>query len=1675
MCFSNKVRRLAIFSLLLFMWPVVFSVYSQEPQADTYGFIHPVPGKYGSDQLVRISGRDDTAYQYRFTSSIEPAWIEYRVPLELTALPGEERSFELQVREKMAQNSGDIQTLIYVIDKREPEPPVISIQRQENTTSLLFNIRDADDEVQYWISSFKRNQFRRWTGGAVPLDEGTVIKAYAIDTAGNHSTVVTRRLFSGVQCASVEGIEILSPVEGEFENHQLLVISNSECFEWIRYTTDGSDPEASGKIYTQPVRIDVRGKVRLRVAAKVLNAPDIRTETAAFSVSENPVLDFDVPGGGFSYKTEPLPVPETPDGFEAFYSLRDSPVSIRNPVLTGAVSYMVTEGMTNHIVYRIGIYDTAAKKMYQYRSLYTIDRRIPAPPVIETEGTPPFQQEETVRIQVPEGTTVYYTTDGSTPDRFSPVYRKPLSVKPGGISSIGAVDVQAVARFPNGNSSAIARSLLSFDREAPSVPVYKIVSRTQNETVFELSHPERNIDFVYRLGYDRSTDLQPDQDSPVCGRIVRIAFPYGYSGRAFVRFAAKDEAGNLSQATAIEEVSVDTVPPVPPEITVRDLRMHMRGEGTLYYKIDPLSTEYKPYSDTVALMAEPGRKIEYQIYGIAEDTEGNKSAPSKLQVVYDRRSVEVPHVSGVWDSEHYNTDVNLRIVEAEADSITYYTLSAVEKGNAENSDTPPEARIPDRNDKVFEEVLCIRGNELEEIEYHIIMRTYLPGSDSWSDPVEYRFVIDRLPPEYGDIPKMIAPGISNKPVFIRETDIREGEELWLYFSETKIELDTGSAEMIRDKRLSARTGIYLNGRPSEEVTYYIYTSAFDSAGNSTVSGPFSLLIDRQRPPVPTLTGIPNGRFTRSAVTLSKPDECEDTIVYEMSDDDSIPEVPTAKSAVLDAYLSLKGTEEGEKSYYVLYRAIDSAGNLSDTAAVHVTVVKTIPDKPVPIIKTVGQRVWEVSFQCARDAEVYLRIEGDEFIEYSYPFLYELPPENDIFSMEAYSLDASGKRSEIITRRISAARYGASPVKGVIDGKLYNSSVSIKPQSQSIDLRYELRNAHTSLPVLTEESPRLSGELIIPADPEKESFYRLVTGVYESETGLFHSISTYDFTVDISAPLPPELLGIEAGIHYTEDQIIEIASDDEKALIYYSIRESGGPETPYKRYTKPEKIQVRGGVRKDYSVELWAVDEAGNRSATKQVSFVIDKAGIYVAPDGRDGYSGGKDSPFRTLDRALYEAAHSNRNTIFLSRGEFTISKPVPVDSQLSIRGGFLREGWLHESGNRTLISVSDSFSPGRSMFELRGGTLRIDDIILSNLDLSGPVIDQQGNYSNLIIRGCLVLHANGSASVCIASSGGNLLISDTKIETAALENGRVIELNSSSLIFEDSRIDTADGSRSIELFHIEKGEAVFKSSSMHVGKSVRSVTLNARDSEISITDSFIENGAGSVKSTAIRQTGGTLNLQNSTIGQNAENNRSAARMAAGIETDGTRVTINNTVLNSRALNGIIQIKADSSSLVIENSIINNSAAQEFSYLVRLNGGSCTISDTSMVSQASYDVYGIKAEGRTAVLVRSAEMKLGRAENESIGFEIGSEVIGTVQNNIIISNGGPASTAVRQAGTGFQTGEGTVTPNLKLIENTFSGWQYLLINDIERVRGVESLEAEKPPFDRRTPHRGNREE
>ncbi|MFO7731221.1 MAG: FN3 associated domain-containing protein [Spirochaetia bacterium] len=1632
--------------------------------------LSPAPGAYSDAVYVSIESNSDKPVQYRFSGSSDDTWVDYSQALHLSALSGEERTFNLQVR---SQNAGGdtVEDFQYIIDRRMPNAPEIDIHEEDAGYLVDYSVNENHTQVKYWISSFDRLEFKTWDTKMVAAPPKSVVKAYSVDEAGNRSRVITKNLPERLPCTSSSEIELPSPVSGTFVNAQWLVIPNAHCFEWVRYSLETENSRGDEVAYTAPVLIRATGTHTLRVQAKPYYQEQVYEKKLEFTIAEPQDSFINAFSAAATKESGPVgdirsfPSPASIEGVELYYSLEDRPVSPNHPQLESPIPVKLTEGMKNFLVYRIGAYLPTEERMLQYRFFYIIDESIPPNPQFRLSDTLPFRSKLQIELESDKEADIFYTTDGSTPNRFSSRYTGPFDITSDRNSDVGIIPVQAVSRYPNGNSSEIVRKQLSYDRRAPSPPSYDILKIDKYGADIQVDHPDPSMEIVYAVGYGNTPPLQINRNSPLISRKLRVDFPYGFKGKAFVRFAARDKAGNISTTTSTARVEVDTVPPQAPTIRRDQQQITITGSPELFYRVQDANDEFTEYTGPIDLSVEENVRKEFKIAAYAKDAENNRSKITEKVFVIDTRTPKPPQIISNVDRSIVNRPIQVRCIGPYADSVVYYKLFRVAKGDS----LPREAEDsqPGFSDSKYSEPIQLSGTEDREVHYVVRARSYQPSAEVWSPVTSSSFTIDRKSPEAVKLEPIIGETrLFSEPVTVQSESASEEEESWIYLTEGASAAADIRIETILEEGVPLSRGVLIEGVEGEEKSYRIHSATVDKAGNSSRSETLELTIDRKKPEIPPLEGLPSAADTNRQVKISAPDDYQHKIIYELAVNQGLPPEPTTDSPVLKdspLVLSRPSDTDGEIDHYAIsFRAIDQAGNMSPVKTNYIRISRIKPPPPQIVVEHIGEQKFLIHIDSEHETSIYAKINdaktnNNNYKPYTQGIIFYQSDTTDKLIIEAYSENSFGNRSTISKEVVSLRQSNQSFISGVEDGRIYTEDVLIKPADSSLDVRYELSSSKYGGNSLSANSPKLFKPISVRLSRGQSEEYRLSVGLYDDKSDSIHSIQSYEFAIDKAAPLPPRIVGIQPGYHYTEDQTIRFITKRD-TTVYFRTKGDAASTTSFRPYVQPEKVSVRPGTRKNIVVEAWAEDSAGNRSREVSSSFVIDKESIYVSPQGQDSFSGGKDAPFQSIDRALYEASSSSRNTIYLAAGDYTISEPVSVKKQLTIIG---------ESPGNTSLKAGDEFSRRTPLFTVSRGTLQIENLLISNSNLNGPLVLLEEEYSRLAISNSSIVHEQPEAQTVIWSKAGELLLDNSLIEIDTVRDGSILKIDDSTAELSGSTIKANKSYNTLVLLQLQGSDIKINGTKLEAAESANVQVISAENSDILIENSSIDYGTARSRATGIQQNNGSLTLRDARIG----NDSGSAHIAAGIKLENVDAVIEGTTLHGAAELGIIQLEAKNSRLNLQNSTLENARTQEFSYLLRLQGGSSRLSNSQLKAYRSYNVYGVELRDRAEAMLQNSEIELHQGESSTYGITTQGPVLCTVQDSRLInstegtSNGAESIAVLKEGSQG----------DVKLLDNLFRGWTFLLSSPEVQARDVETLEAERPPFDTSTPHQGNRVE
>jgi len=200
----------------------------------------PDSGTYTWNQVISITCNEGYKILYSFGNNTTDPDIPYSEPFLLSALPSEERLYNLNVALLKDDMIIQRQEFTYTIDLQAPKPPFLNMPEGVYNHPVTVNLQSQSEaQVVYSLGGSETSPLRVWRGEPIVLsgrengDNIYKLSAYSVDTAGNKSNVENwgfRITTPGIQESS---LQILSPVAGNFRNLQMLYLKESG-YRWIR-------------------------------------------------------------------------------------------------------------------------------------------------------------------------------------------------------------------------------------------------------------------------------------------------------------------------------------------------------------------------------------------------------------------------------------------------------------------------------------------------------------------------------------------------------------------------------------------------------------------------------------------------------------------------------------------------------------------------------------------------------------------------------------------------------------------------------------------------------------------------------------------------------------------------------------------------------------------------------------------------------------------------------------------------------------------------------------------------------------------------------------------------------------------------------------------------------------------------------------------------------------------------------------------------------------------------------------------------------------------------------------------------------------------------------------------------------------------------------------------------
>ncbi len=1570
------------------------------------------PGSYNSNIELSFATVKDFELYYSFNDSLDKKNVKYIFPISLSAANGESREYTIKVSARDDFEIVQSLTLTYTIDKNVPEPPVLNYTEGLYDQPLNLKFIDKNSNIYYELGSDIERKYKLWNGEEIAVEQADklkteYIKSYSEDTAGNRS-IVKVQSFTMLPIVEVpESLFVLSPVEGEFLNSQLIYIDSSG-YKWIRYSFNDIDPVTRGTSYIKPVLVTAVGNYKLNIAAMPYNSSTILKKEINFSIINTKDIIVNKPSGVYS---EELNLKFNTAGLR--FTLEERPVDSIDLRLPDLLSIIPIPEVVKYKHLRISQLDEEG----EYRYFYALDKRVPAAPVISVSSRMPISAVTEVRILGVSGADIYYTLDGSTPDRYSSYYRRPFKMEIPQNRTSGSLLIKSVAYFNDKSISPIASKLITFDITKPEKPILEIISKTPSEVEIVFKNNSGNR-IIFNITYDGTEPSEPELSSFTGSESMKIKVPNGSVYDIKISAAYVNQAGNISEITKMDINKTDTIPPLPPEIQISENKITIIGEKTIWYKISENnfsnSQDYTVYNSPVVISTDDKDYINIKISAFSIDYFGNKSSVSTFnKIILDNRVPVIPSYSGVKNGGLYNSPRSLRFHTAE-DIKIFYTLTI-------------DSSIPDNpspeTSETLEEYLFFDCPVNETRDYTVKLLASYPGSEMESKIEIISFRIDRISPRAPVIRSIRDGAVYNSNITIPKNE--EGDYLWVLIKDI-IEPEDLTVSNFESNGILLDNDYIIKLDSKVEKKYQLASLAIDEAGNAIIGKDIIKFTIDKLPPLPPEVKIDNSSVLFTNIRMLSPDM--DDIKYEISFDGTYPPDPDRESPLYDLPIQLE--KEKLKSVFIKARTIDSSGNLSN----EIIFKKILTDNeylsvPEISVSQINSSKYLISFPSSPGNTIFMKIGDGEFLKITDPVYVGLRDQNylDIFY---FSESSGGSKSSVAQHRIDKITSSGKLITGVNNNKIYNTGRVVWKSNESRVIRYEVALGDDIPKAVNVFSPELTEPILF--DAGKGETVKITLNVKEFSDNipvLEKYDNTVSFVIDKTMPEAPTITGVSNNDFFTDNRTVELKSD---SSIFYRLSSDSGdlPGIEFEKYTEPLSFNVIQGKSVLFNIELYSKDSAGNRSITKLLQFTIDKANVFVSSKGSDGNDGTRDNPFKTLDKAIVFAGDSQRSIINIAEGEYLLKNTLNIEKTLTIIGGYKPAEWVVGNGI-TLLNIPGRNSGKNSLVNVLAGKVVLENLTLTNINLKAPIIKVTGGILDLVKIN--LFHANNSVPVTVSVNSGFLSFRDSVIHFGPIANGNLFTVKNGNITFTNSRIIGTGNVNSLNIFDIVDSNLEINNSTVTPSDGGRISFIVSSGSKINVSETTFTNSTSLIITDIFLLDNSKLFISKFNLETDNQ-----SRILSVFDLDNSQVKINNSKFNLNAKTGISFGRSLNSTFEIYDSSLITGSTDEFVYLMKSDSSIIDFQNNN-VETVSVDIFKGFEFIKSVSVFNNNRIILGGGNTLFSSFYFKDSLSTELINNTVVSNNKSWISSDNQAAISITGGKDSVIIN----GNNIYGWDFIL--------------------------------
>ncbi|MBT9332595.1 chitobiase/beta-hexosaminidase C-terminal domain-containing protein [Paracidobacterium acidisoli] len=419
-----------------------YAVSPSQTQTAATPTFSPAPATYTSAQSVTLSDTTTGAAIYYTTNGATPTTSStlYSAPITVSST---------ETLNAIAVASGYTNsataTGAYTITQIAATPtfsPVPATYTSAQSVTLSDTTTGA--AIYYTTNGTTPTTSSTLYSAPIAVSTTETLKAIAVASGYTNSATATGA-YTITQTAATP---TFSPAPGSYNAAQSVTISDTTTGAAIYYTTNGTTPTTSSTLYSAPIAVSATETLKaIAVASGYTNST---VATGAYTISTVAATPVATPAAGNAYITPTsVTLTDATPGASIYYTTNSTNPTTSSTLYTGPFT----------VNPNTGVRAIAIASGYTNSAVLIADYNGPTVATPVASPTPGSTYTGTVTVTLTDttpGTTIYYTTNSSTPTTSSTVYTGPFNVVPNaGVRAIGVASGYATSAilFANYTSS----------------------------------------------------------------------------------------------------------------------------------------------------------------------------------------------------------------------------------------------------------------------------------------------------------------------------------------------------------------------------------------------------------------------------------------------------------------------------------------------------------------------------------------------------------------------------------------------------------------------------------------------------------------------------------------------------------------------------------------------------------------------------------------------------------------------------------------------------------------------------------------------------------------------------------------------------------------------------------------------------------------------------------------------------------------------------------------------------------------------------------------------------------------------------------------------------------------------------------------------------------------------